>query len=80
MNTDKVLTIKLKKDEALVIFEYLSKFQKSSEFDKLDGSKKHSLLQILGQLEKNLVEPFNPNYKGLLESSKQKLREKFGSL
>ncbi len=80
MNTDKVLTIKLKKDEALVIFEYLSKFQKSSEFDKLDGSEKHSLLQILGQLEKNLVEPFNPNYKELLESSKQKLREKFGSL
>lgn len=68
------ISLELSKDEALVLFEFLSRF---SEHDKLqieDQAEVRALWDVQAMLEKLLVEPFMPDYLELLSGARERLR------
>ncbi|MBG6188801.1 hypothetical protein [Flavobacterium sp. CAN_S2] len=73
--TEKV-TIELTKDEALVLFDFLGRFnQKANESDFEDQAEQITLWNVECVLETILVEPFMPNYEDILKHSREKIRD-----
>lgn len=71
------LTIRLNKDEALVLFEFLSRFNKNNNNEMFqDQAEEKTLWVIEGQLEKMLVEPFMPDYKDIIQNARNRVRNK----
>lgn len=73
MNKEKI-NIELSKDEAIVLFEWIS----SVDFDSFkgiftDNSERKVLFDILSSLEDVMTEPFLENYKELLKESRKRL-------
>ncbi len=71
------INIILTKDEALVLFEFLARFNSSVANDHLfeDQSEQKMLWLIEGQLEKVLVEPFTPNYRDIVKEARNRIRD-----
>jgi hypothetical protein len=70
------LNLTLKKDESLVLFEFLTRFNETEHKDIFeDDAEQQILWTIEGQLEKQLVEPFLPNYKSLIEKARGNMRK-----
>ena len=70
------ITIKLTKDEALVLFELLSRFSENDNKEIfLDAAEEKALWVIEEQLEKILVEPFKPNYQDIIQEARNRIRE-----
>ena len=70
------VTIELTKDEALVLFDFLARFNQidnESVFE--DQAEQKALWNVEGLLEKVLVEPFMENYKEIIKASRQKIRD-----
>lgn len=77
MTENNEITIRLNKDEALVLLEFLSRFNTEEHKDIFqDQAEEKTLWQIEGQLEKILVEPFMPNYQDILIEARNRLRDK----
>jgi hypothetical protein len=73
---EKEIEIKLTKDEALVLFEFLSRFNQADNnaiFE--DQAEQKTLRTIEGQLEKILVEPFKPDYLDMIKEARNRLRD-----
>ena len=70
------IQINLNKDEAIVLFEFLSRFSNKDKLEIADQSEARVLWNILYDLEKNLVEPFSEKYTEILEESREKIRDK----
>lgn len=75
-------TIKLTKEQRLVLFEFLCRIidDEEDEWNEIlyqDKSEWKVLLKIQGQLESVLVEPFMSNYAELVEEARKKVREDF---
>ena len=73
---EKEIEIRLTKDEALVLFEFLSRFNQADNnaiFE--DKSEQKTLWTIEGQLEKILVEPFKPDYLDIIKEARNRLRD-----
>ena len=68
------MKLELTEDEALVLFEWLSRLDERDEPPCEDPAEEHVLWSLHGQLEKQLVEPFQENYRQLLESARMRLR------
>lgn len=69
------MQIQLTPDDALVLFEWLSR---RDEDDALEPTIEHwseqlVLWSVLAQLEKTLAEPFDPSYKELLNEARERL-------
>ena len=67
------IELKLSKEEALVLFEFLSRF---SEEDKLKidhKAEEQTLWNLQGSLEELLAEPFSSDYNLLLEKARKSL-------
>ena len=77
MNTpnseDKNHTIKISSAEALVLFEFLSRFSDSDKLTIEHLSESQALWNLCCILEKELAEPFSPEYKRLLEQAQDSL-------
>jgi hypothetical protein len=73
MASDKV-TLELSREEALVFFEWLSRFNKAERSFE-DQAEQRVLWDIEGMLESILVEPFDPKYAELLEAARAKVRD-----
>lgn len=70
-------TIKLNKDEALVLFEFLSRINDKELKEIFEDQAEQKILWILeGQLEKQLVEPFKPDYNDIIREARNKIRDK----
>lgn len=70
------INLTITKDEALVLFEFLSRFNQAEHSDIFDDQAEQKTLWILeGQLEKQLVEPFRPDYKDLINEARKNLRD-----
>ena len=70
------ITIKLTKDEALVLFEFLSRFNEDDNKEIFqDQAEEKTLWIIEGQLEKILVEPFMPNYQDIIQEARSRIRD-----
>ncbi len=69
-------TIKLNKDEALVLFEFLSRIN-DKELKEIfeDQAEQKILWNLEGQLEKQLVEPFKPDYKDIIKEARNRIRD-----
>jgi hypothetical protein len=76
MESDEIV-ITLNKDEALVLFEFLSRFnEKDNKEIFQDQAEEKALWIIEGQLEKVLVEPFMPNYQDIIQEARNRVRNK----
>jgi len=71
--------VRLTPDEALVLFEFLSRYADSTELRAEDQAEHRALLNLCCLLEKQLVEPLKPNYTELLESARSRLRADSGT-
>ncbi|GHA79927.1 hypothetical protein GCM10009007_21030 [Formosimonas limnophila] len=73
--SNKSISIPLTEDEALVLFEWLCIFNQS-EVDKLfqDDVTEQILFSIENMLESQLVAPFDPDYKIILEEARKRLK------
>ena len=64
------------KDEALVLFEFLARFNQTEHPDIFEDQAEQKTLWILErQLEKQLVEPFRPDYKVIINEARNKIRD-----
>ena len=70
------LNIKLTKDEAIVLFEFLGRFNEKAD-DSLfnDQSEKRVLWNIECILEKELSEPFEQDYNEILKLARENVRD-----
>lgn len=71
------VNIELSKDEAIVLFEFLSRlneYHNSGMFE--DQAEQRVLWKIEGILEQNLNEPFRPDYMDIVKRAREKVRVK----
>ncbi len=74
MVKDKVI-IELTKSEAIVLFEFLSRFNENDDLGKFeDQAEQRVLWDIECILEKELSEPFRVDYKEIVEKAREKVR------
>jgi hypothetical protein len=66
--------IKLTKDEALVLFDFVSRFSNDDKLIIQDQAEERALLNLTCVLEKQLAEPFSPDWKKIIEAAKNRLR------
>ncbi|MDQ3747778.1 MAG: hypothetical protein M3367_02010 [Acidobacteriota bacterium] len=69
------IQICLSKDEAIILFEFLSRFSEKEVLEIADQSEERVLLNVLCDLEKTLVEPFVANYQKILKKSRERIRD-----
>ena len=65
--------LELTKDEAVVLFEFLSRFEDTERLKILDKAEERSLRTLQGRLESQLVEIFMPNYLELVQQARDRL-------
>ena len=73
--SDEKIRVELSKDEALVLFEFLSRFGAGGDLRIEDQSEERVLWDVLAVLEKALVEPFMPDYQSLLLEARGRVRD-----
>jgi hypothetical protein len=71
---DTPLTVTLSADEALVVFELLSRYEQDGQLAVADAAEGHVLARLLGALERHLVAPFDPRYPALLAAARTRVR------
>lgn len=75
--TDKKTNIELTRDEAIVLFEFLSRFNDKEYTDLFeDQSEQRVLWDLQATLEKELVEPFQANYADTVKQARINIRDK----
>lgn len=71
-----MIQIDLKTEEALVLFEFLSRIDKSENIDLFeDQAEQRVLWDIIAILEKQLSEPLLEDYKKRLDTAREKIRD-----
>jgi hypothetical protein len=73
-----MISIKIGRAEALVLFEMLADFQNQSTLPIAGPPERLALLRLCGALESTLVEPFAPGYRKLLEEARSRLAAQHG--
>jgi hypothetical protein len=73
-DSEEKVIIELTKSEALVLFEFLSRTSDDDSKTTADQVERSVLWHLECALEKALVEPFLPNYLGLLDRAKERLK------
>jgi len=70
--------ITLSRDEALVLFEFFSRFcGGDDDFTMRHTAEYLAFMRVSAQLEKALVEPFRPEYAELLQAARDRLAAGF---
>ncbi len=75
-NKQNQIDVPLTPDEALVLFDFVSRYSDTGELRIEDQAEQRVLWDLCCLLEKELVEPFNPDYMKLLQSARDRLRDK----
>lgn len=68
------MKLELNDDQALVLFEWLSRLDEQNAFSCEDEAEEQVLWSLHGQLEKLLVAPFKQNYRELVESARERVK------
>jgi len=71
------VNLTLSKDEALVLFEFLSRFSDEEKLEIKDKSEEQVLWNVQGSLEKLLSEPFSKEYSSLLDKARRNLTHEY---
>jgi hypothetical protein len=70
------ITVTFSEDEALVLFDFLSRFNQTEHKDIFQDQAEQKVMWLIeGQLEKILVEPFMPNYNEIIKEARDKIRD-----
>ena len=72
---DEKITLELSKDEALVLFDWIKRFNEKGNNKFEDQAEERVLWDIEAILEKNLVIPFEKNYSELLRTARKRIRD-----
>ena len=72
--TTKEIVVSLSQGEALVLFEFLSRFDETNVLDIIDQSEEFVLIRVLNILRLQLAEPFSDDYLKILEKARSELR------
>ena len=67
--------IELNPDQALVLFEFLSRYSDTDQLIIEDPSEQRVLWNICCDLERFLVEPFESNYNELLQAARARTKD-----
>lgn len=71
------MNIELSNDEAIVLFEFLSRTSNSeTNLDFVDQAEQRVLWNLEAELERQLSEPLSADFQELLEAARNKLRNK----
>jgi len=71
----KEISLKLTKDEALILFEFVSRFNENDNKEIFNDQAEEKIFCVIeGQLEKILVEPFMPNYQNIIQQARSRIR------
>jgi hypothetical protein len=75
MTKDKI-NIELTKEEAIVLFEFLGRFNENDALDKFeDQAEQRVLWDIECILEKELSEPFHADYSEIVKKARERVRD-----
>lgn len=74
--SEEEVQISVSKDEALVLFELLSRFSETGKLAIEHQSEERTLWNLNSQLEKIQIEPFKSNYADLLQQAQERLKDK----
>jgi hypothetical protein len=69
------VAIELSNKEALVLFEFLHRFDDEDAYPFADQAEQRVLWKLEGVLEKQLVEIFSPHYGKLLAEAREQVRD-----
>lgn len=69
------MVIDISSDEALVLFDWLTRWEKTGTFAVAGEAEQRVLWNLLAELEEQLAEPFSLEYPALLEAARARLRE-----
>jgi hypothetical protein len=69
------VAIELRREEAIVLFEWLTRFNKRAEADFDDQAEQRVLWDIEAMLESALVELMDPRYDELLAAARAQVRD-----
>ena len=69
------VTIQLTGDEALVLHDWIGRFNENGDSTFHDQAEQRTLWTIEGRLEKVLVAPFASNYRELLSEARYRVRD-----
>ncbi len=70
------IEINCSKDEALVLFDFLSRFNQATNASFFEDQAEQRVLgNIETQLEKILVEPFEPDYINIIKQARNRIRD-----
>jgi hypothetical protein len=69
------IVVELTEDEALVLFDYLVRTNKSEQRESVDQAEQRALWNLEAVLEKTLVAPFDPKYSELVAAARERLRD-----
>jgi hypothetical protein len=72
---DHKVHLELSRDEAIVFFEWLARFNKADDARFEDQAEQRVLWHIEAMLESTLVEPMKPNYGELLARARAAVRD-----
>ena len=76
MMEKKEISLKLTKDEALILFEFVSRFNENDNKEIFNDQAEEKIFWVIeGQLEKILVEPFMPNYQNIIQQARSRIRD-----
>jgi hypothetical protein len=67
------ITITISRDEALVLFEFFSRFEEKNDFTLRHNAEFLAFSRMSTQLDKLLVEPFQPDYSALLQAARNRI-------
>ena len=78
MSTNKI-KIELNEQEALVLYDWLVRFNESQDASFVDQAEERVLFDLESVLEKILVAPLKSNYTSLLAAARSKVRDEIES-
>jgi hypothetical protein len=73
-SSESPVKIELTRDEALVLFDLLHRFEKTEKLDLQHQAEEQALWNLSCLLERELVEPFSRNYDEIPEQARARLR------
>ncbi len=73
---DEQFNIQLSRDEAIVLFDFLSRYSDSDQFLIEDQAEERVLWNMCCTLESGLSEPFLPDFKTRLDAARDNVRDK----
>lgn len=76
--SDQRITVDLSSDEALVLFEFLSRFSDSEVLNIEDQSEQRVLWDLCCDLEKKMSVQFSADYVNELSTARTRIRDRIG--